>query len=98
MLLLEAFAGDLLSIALVIRALTSDTVLEPFAVSDRSSSILLDTRGSSRTWSHRQAGARLSSRASLNIVSSLGHANSRAWLELFNGLPVAKADGCLILI
>ena len=98
MLLLEAFAGDLLSVALVVWASAGDTVLESFTVSNGAASILLDARGSSSAWSHWQPCASLTRSATLNIVSSLSHANPGTWLELLNWLSVSKTDGCLVLV
>ena len=98
MLLLEAFTGDLLSSALVVWSSASDTVLESFTLSYRTTSILLDARGSSCAWSHWQASASLTSCTTLNIVRSLSHTNSWTWLELFDWLPITEAYGCLVLV
>ena len=98
MLLLEAFAGDLLSSALVVWASAGDTVLESFILSYGSASILLDACGSGRARSHWQASTSLTRCATLNIVRSLCHADSWTRLKLLNWLPISKAYSCLILV
>lgn len=82
----------------MIRSGSGHPLLESFAIADRAASILLDACGAGSAWSHGQASAGLAGCSSLDVVRSLGHADSRTRLKLLNRLPIPEANCCLILI
>lgn len=96
-LLLEALAGYLLTISLVVRA-AAHAVLETFAAAHWSAgSILLHTRSACSPWPYWHSGASLARGAALHVVCSLSHSNPWARFELLNRLSVSDPNSRLIL-
>ena len=88
-LLLEAFAWELLDITLVVWT-TTHAILEAFGVANRATgSVLLKAWCTSGAWTNWHTGTCLGV-ATLHVISSLSH-NSWAWFELLYWLSVANS-------